>query len=75
MRKNRSLRCVGENIKTRRLEKGLSQSGLAAALGVTAQAVSKWENGQSMPDPSKLPELAALFETSIDVIFAENAKD
>lgn len=38
---------VGENIKARRLEMGLSQAGLAEALGVTAQAVSKWENGVS----------------------------
>lgn len=65
---------VGENIKARRLEMGLSQAGLAEALGVTAQAVSKWENGLSMPEPTKLPEIAELFGTSIDGIFSESGK-
>ena len=66
-----ALRLVGENIKSWRHKKGMSQAALAKALGVTAQAVSKWEKGISMPEPSKLPEIAALFETSIDGIFSE----
>lgn len=55
-----------EQITFLRKQKGLTQDELAKYLGVTNQAVSKWENGQCCPDIQLLPELAKLFEVSVD---------
>lgn len=49
---------IGENIKRRRGEKGVTQEQLAEILHVSAVAVSKWERGETMPDISLLPQLA-----------------
>ena len=49
---------IGENIRRCRKEKGLTQDALAQEMNVTAQAISKWENGQSMPDIGLLLPLA-----------------
>ena len=49
-----------------RKEKGITQEELAIALGVTNQAVSKWENGQNCPDIQLLPMIADYFNISID---------
>ena len=49
-----------------RKEQNLTQEMLAAKLGVTYQAVSKWENGQTYPDISLLPTIAAIFGIGID---------
>lgn len=57
---------LGSNIKKYRKEKGLTQEKLAYDLGVSAQAVSRWENDITYPDISMLPILADYFETSID---------
>ena len=57
-----------ETIRALRKEKLLTQEQLAQALGVSAGAVSKWESGLSNPDLSLLPELAALFDTSVDAL-------
>lgn len=57
---------TGAMISRLRKEHGMTQLQLADALGVTFQAVSNWERGLSMPDISKLPELAELFGTTID---------
>lgn len=46
----------------------LSQTELAASLGVTQQAVGKWENGKSSPDPSTLARIAALLHTTTDAL-------
>lgn len=59
----------GERIFELRRKKGLTQDALAEALNVTAQAVSKWERGESMPDVALLPKLAELFDTTIDSLF------
>lgn len=59
----------GEKIIHLRKKKGLTQDSLAEMLGVTPQAVSKWERGESMPDVSLLPVLARIFEVSIDSLF------
>lgn len=56
---------LGENIKNKRNELKLSQEYIAEQLGVSRQAVSKWETGQSEPTASNLIQLAALFEISI----------
>ena len=60
---------IGTTIAALRREKGLTQDALAAQLGVSAQAVSKWENGLSCPDILMLPEIAEYFGVSVDALF------
>lgn len=57
---------VGKNISRYRRLKNITQEELAAQLDITFQAVSKWETGQSYPDITLLPRLAAILEVSID---------
>lgn len=61
---------IGTQIKTFRLEKKVKQEELAEYLGVSAQAVSKWETGASTPDITLLPGIATYFGVSIDELFA-----
>ena len=56
-------------LRSLRAARGITQEALAAAMGVTAQAVSKWERGAAMPDISLLPELAVYFGVSLDELF------
>lgn len=56
---------IGDNLKQLRLQKGLTQEQLADAFGVSAQAVSRWENNTSYPDITLLPGLAIYFKRSI----------
>ena len=51
---------VGRNIARLRLSQGMTQERLAQRMGVTPQAVSKWENDLNYPDVAALPALAAL---------------
>ena len=60
---------LAKNINRYRKERRLTQEGLAHKLGVTFQAVSKWETGQTMPDIALLPELSRLLDVSIDKLF------
>ncbi len=60
---------MGQIIKRLRKERGFTQEDLAEQLGVTFQAVSKWENGSSMPDISQVVPLSAIFNVSTDVLF------
>lgn len=57
---------LGKRIVSHRKRLGLTQDALAERLGVTAQAVSKWENDQSCPDITMLPKLAEVFGCSTD---------
>lgn len=57
---------LGKRIMQHRKRQGLTQDQLAERLGVTAQAVSKWENDLSCPDINMLPRLAELFGTTTD---------
>ena len=59
---------IGENIRALRKEKKIGQEALAGALGVTVQAVSKWETSGSMPDITLLPEIADYFGVFVDYI-------
>lgn len=61
---------LSENIKNKREELKLSQEYVADHLGISRQAVSKWETGQSEPTASNLMELAALFEISLSELVA-----
>ena len=60
---------LGSSIMRLRKEAGMTQEQLAKALGISYQAVSKWENGVSCPDISALPLIADLFSVSIDSLF------
>lgn len=60
---------LGENIRQFRKTMNLTQEELADKLGVSFQAVSKWENAQSAPDISLLPLLAEIFRCTIDDLF------
>lgn len=57
---------IGKKIMSLRKEAGLTQEQLAEKLGISPQAVSKWENGISCPDISMLPTLASLFHVTVD---------
>lgn len=57
---------LGEKIKSLRKEKNISQEVLAQYLGVTFQAVSKWENGAALPDLTLIPAIALFFGVSTD---------
>ena len=57
---------IGKRITLLRKEKGLTQEELATHMGVSPQAVSKWENDQTCPDISALPKLARLLGVSVD---------
>ena len=64
---------VGRIISQKRKEHNMTQMQLADALGISFQAVSNWERGNSMPDISKLPELAELFGCSIEELLGGGA--
>ena len=61
---------MGKEIRRLRLDRGLTQEALAAAFNVSAQTVSKWECGNSIPDVQLLPEIAVYFGVTIDQLFA-----
>ncbi|MGN1033376.1 MAG: helix-turn-helix domain-containing protein [Intestinibacter sp.] len=56
---------LGENIKTLRKNKGLTQEELAIRLKVVRQTVSKWEKGYSVPDAETLQKIADILEVDI----------
>ena len=55
-------------LAAKRREKGITQEELAAYIGVSKASVSKWETGQSYPDVTFLPQLAAYFNISVDAL-------
>ncbi len=59
---------VGGEIRRLRVTRGLRQGDLAARLGVTRQAVSKWENDVAYPDIFLLPDLADLLGVTVDAL-------
>ncbi len=61
---------LGKRIADLRREKGLKQDELAEMLSVSPQAVSKWENDQTCPDISLLPELAKILGVSVDELLS-----
>ncbi len=60
------------NIVAFRKEKGMTQNDFAEQLGVTYQAVSKWENGKSAPDIGFLPQIADIFNCTLDELFSRS---
>lgn len=65
---------LGEIIKTKRKERDLTQEKVADELGVSKAAVSKWENGDSYPDVTLLPQIAELFDITMDELFGYSPK-
>jgi len=63
---------IGEKIKSLRKQKNISQEVFANYLGVSFQAVSKWENGNTMPDVTLIPAIASFFCVSTDELFDFN---
>ena len=61
---------LGKRIGMYRRQKNLTQEDLAGALGVTPQAVSKWENDGACPDITLLPKLAKLLGVSVDTLLS-----
>ena len=65
---------VGKNILELRKAKNVTQEALAAELGVTAAAVSKWENGYTLPDILMLCALADFFGVTTDELLGRHTK-
>lgn len=65
---------IGKKISSLRKEKGITQMELADKLGISFQAVSNWERGNTMPDISKLPELAEIFGVTIEELLGDERK-
>ena len=61
---------IGKFIKKKRKEKGLTQSELAEKLDVTDRAISKWENGNCIPDISNIQELCKILNITINDLFS-----
>lgn len=61
---------LGEALKARRTSCGMTQEFVAERLGVSRQAVSKWENGTSDPSTSNLLALARLYGVSVEELLA-----
>lgn len=64
---------LSKNLKRFRLAKNLTQERSAEALGVSTQAVSRWECGTTLPDVTILPKIAALYCVTIDDLYRETS--
>ena len=60
---------ISEVIRNNRKKADISQETFAEAMGVSVQAVSKWETGMSYPDITMLPKISEYFKLSIDELF------
>lgn len=65
----------GEKLKNYRMEKGLSQEKVAEYLGVSRQAVTKWESDQSMPASGNLLALSSLYGISSDELVGSRSQE
>ncbi len=63
---------LGERIKEQRKNSGLSQEKVAEFVGVSRQAVTKWEANQSAPSTENLFKLAEIFGTTVDMLLSSN---
>lgn len=62
----------GERLKDLRIQKDMTQEDVAGKLFVTKQAVSRWENGNCLPDVATLGKLAEIFDVNIDYLLTGN---
>lgn len=63
-----------DTIKQYRVASGMSQADLGKALGISAQAVSKWENGKAEPDTTSIIRMCSLFDTTPDKLYGYDQK-
>ena len=66
---------IGNKIKTLRKQRGITQEQLAESIGISFQAISKWENGIALPDITLAPALANYFGVSMDELFEYNLRE
>jgi transcriptional regulator with XRE-family HTH domain len=66
---------IGSKIKELRKHRGVTQEQLAHSIGISFQAVSKWENGIALPDIALVPVLANYFGVSLDELFDYNQRE
>jgi len=66
---------IGKIIKNLRRESGYTQEELAEIIGVTSQAVSKWESGAGLPDISQVVPLSRALNVNTDVLFGNNEEE
>ena len=65
---------LGERIRLFRIRQNMTQRQLAEALGVSAQAVSKWETGVACPDVTLLYDLSRLLSVTTDALLRPEGK-
>ena len=66
---------IGETIARLRKERSMTQEQLAECMGVTAQTISKWENGTTCPDVMLLPVLADFFGVTVGDLIGESSAE
>lgn len=66
---------IGNKIRELRKQRGITQEQLAESIGISFQAVSKWENNIALPDITLAPALASYFGVSMDELFDFNLKE
>ena len=66
---------IGKKIALCRKEAHMSQEALAAELGISRQAVSRWETGEAVPDTAKVIELSRIFSVSTDYLLLDEIKE
>ena len=66
---------IGNKIRELRKQRGITQEQLAESIGISFQAVSKWENNIALPDITLVPVLASYFGVAIDELFDFNLKE
>lgn len=69
-----NMESIGRRIAELRKKANMTQMELADHMGITFQSISNWERGNTMPDISKLPELAELFDVTIDELLGKESK-
>lgn len=66
---------IGNKISKCRKKSGMSQEALAAELGISRQAVSRWERGESIPDTEKIISLCTIFHVSADYLLFDEMEE
>lgn len=66
---------LSNNLKSIRKSRKITQEALASKLNVTRQTISKWENGQSVPDAESLTQIAEILEISVQELLGEEVKE
>ena len=66
---------IGEKIREYRQKRGLTQDALAAELHISSQAISKWENGQTMPDINLLVPISKVLGISLNDLLGTDRRE